>query len=450
MKINKDGVTILIIAVILIVVILAVMYFRTGNIEKANLDRFTKEMTEMQVEVNEFYNRYTAGEENLLEQGKDLDKQADKVFTNEASGIINKNGYRYYDRETIKKLGIDDIEGEFFVNVEKRSVVSYYGLEYDGKIYYTLDKLPSELYNPVDIGKPSFETLVEQTEEGDWKITITNVEYNGYINNWQVKYKKEGNGYWSNSQESTFIVQEEGIYKIFLQNGDITSDIKTISIGIPLATVTAQITSTNYNDSDRQIKEKIIQTSNGVELDYSRCKWVYNTQKDQIGTDETRYTGGNFKSQEEEIILQPNEPGEHYLHILTVDVNGDKMETIIRPIVIRINSVYDEGFAASGLNVSLKTNKEDIITLSNGKTMATTGNDGNAYLLFNKINDIDEYFVLVMNGIENQENNKNNQIEIDLANNVIKIENKDSFSGNIDNYGVININTTIKENINQG
>ena len=38
---------------------------------------------------------------------------------------------------------------------------------------------------------PTFDTNVEKVSEGKWRITVSNINYDGYINKWSVKYKLE-------------------------------------------------------------------------------------------------------------------------------------------------------------------------------------------------------------------------------------------------------------------
>ena len=454
MKEKNKGITV--IALIITIIILLILVYAVTNlgisiVRQVRLNKFTTEMNIMQTEVNKLYDRYISGED-VLNFGKGLDAQADKVFIKEASGLTNKVGYRYYDTETIKSLGIEGISGEFFVNIEKRNVVSYSGFEYEGVTYYTLNQLPDGLYN-VDssdrnIENPIFDVLVEEAEENNWKVTISNIKYDGYVDKWQVKYKKVGDGYWTTSEDLSFIVPENGLYKIFIQNGDTSSNIKDLNVGMEVATVTAEITSTDYNDTDRKIVEKVTQVSNGVELDYSRCKWVYNTESGEIGTEESRYTGGKFSSQEEEITLQINEPGIHYLHILTVDVNGKKMETIVRPVVVRINSIYSGDIAAPGRKVSVETEKGEVVTLSDGTEIATTGSDGKVYLLFNKINGVDRYNIVTKNAMSNVEQSDTGyKTKIDLTNNTVSIQTntENYYSGNVDENGLFNITIMVRE-----
>ena len=168
----------------------------------------------------------------ILDIGQALDSvsiQANKVFTESASGITNKDGYKYWNNDLIKKLGIEGVDGDFFVNVEKRSIISYSGFTYEGKTYYTLSQLPSNLYNVEyekqnEITKPTFDTNVKRISTSKWKITISNIKCDGYIEKWYVKYKKEGQENWQTSEDMNFTVSESGKYIIKIDNEEISSE----------------------------------------------------------------------------------------------------------------------------------------------------------------------------------------------------------------------------------
>ena len=241
MKIKLDerkGITLVSLAItIAVMLILASVatYSGVNILRQAKLNKFTAEMKLMQTEVNDLYNRYKNGED-VLNLGKDLtgqEEQVNKVFTNEASEITETTGYRYFDKETLDNLGIDGVDGEFFVNIEKRSVVSYEGLKYEGVTYYTLAQLPDGLYN-VDYQdrnteKPTFD--VATTVNNDkYTITVSNIQYNGYIEKWQVKYQKEGQTDWLTSEDLSFQVESGGKYNIMLVNGEVESDPVTVSL----------------------------------------------------------------------------------------------------------------------------------------------------------------------------------------------------------------------------
>ena len=84
----------------------------------------------------------------------------------------------------------------------------------------------------------------------------------------------------------------------------------------------------------------------GVEL--TKCKWIYSTNQNPIGTEETSYT--NTFSDSQPIILSVTTPGTYYLHVLTVDKAGNKIESISQGITV---TQLVTGIALSQTNVIL-------------------------------------------------------------------------------------------------
>ena len=279
-KSNNKGITLvaLVITIIVLLILSSIATYSGLNVVKSSkLTVFTTEMKIMQTKVNEIYQKYKDGNsieidgttyygenkksENsnstILDIGQTLDSvstQANKVFTESASGITNKDGYKYWNNELVKKLGIEGVDGDFFVNVEKRSIVSYDGFTYEGKGYYTLNQLPSNLYN-VDYenkndGKPTFDITSEKMSANKWKITISNIKYTGgYIDKWYIKYKKQEQESWQTSEDMNFIISEKGIYTIKIENDNISSEEKTLTIGsLKPGEIADKTEKNNYSD----------------------------------------------------------------------------------------------------------------------------------------------------------------------------------------------------------
>lgn len=246
---NSKGVTLiaLVVTILLLLILASVAtYSGIGVINSSKLTAFTTEMKIMQIQVNNLYDQWKNGDINKDELGKDLtyntsvQEQANTVLINElrlANTLNDLTGYRYFDQETIQGLGIEGVEQEFFINIEKREIVSYKGLQYEGDMYYTLNQLPNGLYNvdynPNQADEPTFDLSYEKIGDDKWRITISNIQYDGYIDKWYVKYQKEGNDYWSTTEDMSFVVREIGTYKIKVFNGNIeTSDenIKSVKL----------------------------------------------------------------------------------------------------------------------------------------------------------------------------------------------------------------------------
>ena len=154
-KTNQKGVTLIaLIITIIVLLILAAIATYSGKdiIESSKVTTFTAEMKIMQTQVNNLYDEWKRGDINKDETGKNLDyntevqEQVNKVLVTELD-ITDTTGYRYFDKETLENLNIEGITQEFFVNIEKREVVSYKGVRYKGDMYYTLTQLPDGLYN---------------------------------------------------------------------------------------------------------------------------------------------------------------------------------------------------------------------------------------------------------------------------------------------------------------
>lgn len=249
MEKNNKGITLITLVItIVVILILSTIATNTGieTIKSSEFTKFTTELKIMQTQVNNLYEKYQNNEKingvEVLTLGEEIDsnekiiKQAEKVFTEEASGITDKTGYKYYSQNTIKELKIEGINQEFFINIQKRKIVSYLGMEYKNKRYYTLEQLPDGLYNveyKKNNEKPTF--TIDQKLIGKNKYNVIvkiDSTYSGYVNKWKVRYKKQDSEFYKTSDNLNFTIDEEGIYNIQIKNGEIESDIKEQNIGI--------------------------------------------------------------------------------------------------------------------------------------------------------------------------------------------------------------------------
>ena len=298
-KINSKGITlislVITIAVLLILASIAT-YSGIDVIRQSKLNKFTAEMKVMQTQVNDLYQKYTdgrsvtiggstyTGDDILNKIGQDLPSNADSVFTSEKSGITEKEGYRYYNQDTIKGLNIDGVEGEFYVNVKNRSVISTEGLGYEGTTYYTLEQLPNGLYNvdyeDKNTGKPTFDVSIENIGDKN-RIVISNINYNGYVDKWQVKYQKEGQDYWSTSEDLSFVVSEDGLYKVKIVNGNIESDEKKVMISdgrwngsVNIPNLKGDMEPVYWDESNNEVNLEDDNFDSTKWYDYNSNKWA--------------------------------------------------------------------------------------------------------------------------------------------------------------------------------
>lgn len=264
---NSKGVTLvaLIITIVVLIIIASIAtYSGIDIIRSSGLTSFTTEMKIMQTEVNELYEQWKNGEIIIDDNGNvtiqedesiqvsigkdltydsDVENQASYVLIHEldlGDTLSDLKGYSYFDYATIEYLGIEGTEGEFFVNIADRKVVSFEGFRYDGVMYYTLEQLPQSLYNvdyaPYQFNVPTFRVDCEMTDENEWKIYVSDISYDGYINKWNIKYQKEGDDYWNTIEDSNFKVNEKGKYIIKVANGNVESEEKEVNIWTQIGT----------------------------------------------------------------------------------------------------------------------------------------------------------------------------------------------------------------------
>ena len=146
-KLNNNGITLmaLVITIIILIILASIgTYSGIQVVKSAQFTAFSTELKIMQTQVNKLYEEKKNGNSDVDALGKTISSSttvqsnATKAFN--ASGIRDTSDYKYFDTDTIKSLNIEGVEGEFFVNIDKRSVVSYDGFEYEGKTYYRIGR----------------------------------------------------------------------------------------------------------------------------------------------------------------------------------------------------------------------------------------------------------------------------------------------------------------------
>lgn len=232
-KTKENGIT-LITLVITVVVLLMLTTIGTtsgiSTINMANFNKFKNELTVLQTKVNEL------NQENKTEIGNQLtDTQKEILDIPEVSEMIYKekseeekkeikNGFRYITKSDIEKdLGLEGIQRDYLINVKYRYVVSSVGFEYKEKTYYMINQIDTGLYN-VDYNNKnssegSFDVGVDQSSD-KYKIIVSNIQHEGYVSNWQIKYKIAGDEYWKTSDQLEFYVEKAGSYIINVVHGD--------------------------------------------------------------------------------------------------------------------------------------------------------------------------------------------------------------------------------------
>ena len=246
---KESGITLIALVVtIIVLLILSSFAVYTGHdaIENTKYTKFVAELKIMQTYVNSWY-------EELNTNSSQLETNINKKFTEigaknasldtqaqvALSAIKDDSDYSDYyilDEEEKETLGVEGVSQIVLVNVKKRKVVSYYGLNYNGDMYYTLDG-SDEIYNveyKEQTGVPTFNVKSEYVNQGKARITVYGIDYTGddkYNDKWKVKYRI-GQGEWETSNNLSFIVAEDGDYsiKVVSKNEDISSQESKIIV----------------------------------------------------------------------------------------------------------------------------------------------------------------------------------------------------------------------------
>ncbi len=243
-KINEKGVTLVaLVTTIVLIFILASITATSGmsTIKWASFSQFKNELKVLQTKVNEL------NQNDEINIGQQLSEEQKNILNNsEISNIIYKgtsseeenikikNGFRYCDRNFIKeKFNLDNIKRDYLINVEYRYIIYNKGFEYEGKIYYMPEQLDDSLYNVKynDKNAKDGNFEVNSTAESDrWKIEISNITYSGYINNWLVEYRLDGESKWNKANGLNFYVTKAGNYYVRVSHNDINLGSKLVSI----------------------------------------------------------------------------------------------------------------------------------------------------------------------------------------------------------------------------
>lgn len=154
--------------------------------------------------------------------------------------------------------------------------------------------------------------------------TTTNyqIQYqlNSYEGNWTKVQVGQKNTTISNLNHGTVIYAR-------LADGDNVGQYASTTIADsdnPTATISMSATSLNMNQA---LTATVIQNDAQSGINISQCKWVFNNNSGDIGTNAGSYTGGTFSNTNQTISIPTNSEGTFYLHVLTVDNSGKAIET---------------------------------------------------------------------------------------------------------------------------
>ena len=238
---NEKGITLVSVVIIVIVLIILASIATASGISTIRFARYTAFKTELQILQNEV-NSLKQGktDEELLTYGEEMTSAQTSIFNvSEVSSELNQkevdidtleSGFRYFSQGYLTNdLGIDGMTRDYYINLQERIIIATEPVTYDDVDYYMLEQIENGGYNVRynnQTGELTFDVTAEPTDDdGIGKITISNVNYTGYIDKWEVQYRLQGDESWKDAGEFsgntyTFDVTKAGTYEVRLIHGE--------------------------------------------------------------------------------------------------------------------------------------------------------------------------------------------------------------------------------------
>ena len=239
MKTNEKGITLisLIVTIILLLIIGSVVIFNgTDSIKQAqNMERI-KELEIIQAKVNVMYEEQIQNEQKKEEYrllGKDIEYVEEDILLQVLQGE-EKSGYRYFEKEDLKQIQLENMSQDVLINFETRKVISLNGVEVDGVKYYNLYDMPNYSVKNIDYidkntNPPTFSANIIE-KDGIWTVKIVDIQYNSNVNTGQVSYKLSQTQNWILADGTSFKVYTPGEYDIKLTDSAGNSTLIQVNI----------------------------------------------------------------------------------------------------------------------------------------------------------------------------------------------------------------------------
>ena len=302
---NENGVTLqaLIITIVLLLIVTSIgATAGTSALEYSKYSKLKTELQLLQTKVNEL------NENNDSSKGQDLNNAQKEILEKEeVKSIIYKGkedkkdevkkGFKFFSVSEIKSdFDLSGIERSYLINVDYRYVVSCEGFKYKNVTYYMIDQMDDGMYNVEyhnkNSNKGAFE--VSSSIEGNvGKIIVSINNYDGYINNWQVKYKLNTEEKWQISNDLEFTVDNAGTYIVNVVHGDeIDLGKKTVTVSNELGwnqskkvnspRLMTGLNPIKFSEPDDSKEGQTIQTNKSDVnwYDYDTKKWANSQTKD--------------------------------------------------------------------------------------------------------------------------------------------------------------------------
>ncbi len=189
---------------------------------------------------------------------------------------------------------------------------------------------------------------------------------------------KEESGNNQKEVEIEYIVYNDEEYRFIAEGNDGTKRVKTIKIeGIdtmpPNEAVIEIEGSPTYvgGSTTATIKATVKVSDNKSGIDIGNCRYIINSTNSKIGIDSSNWSEAQtLKSANSTINISSNLAGDKYLHILSVNKSGNKIETVSPRVTFILDNVKpnDAVIEADNYTVSSGTNINITMTVSDSQS----------------------------------------------------------------------------------
>ena len=212
---------------------------------------------------------------------------------------------------------------------------------------------------------------------------VSNVDILYQINSTEGTYLP-----YDDTQGITGLAHGDTVFAV-LSDGTNITDYTSINISDNLPPQNATINLSGQSTTTTgSITATVTHIDNESGVAPTNCKWIYNTNPNPIGTEEGSYTN-TFNNNGQTITLSASTTGTYYLHVLTVDKAGNKLESIsqvitvtpqlVTGITVRPTSVTLENGQTRQLSVTITPNNasnKNVTWSSNNSSIASVSSTG--------------------------------------------------------------------------
>ena len=247
---NQRGITLVTLVITIIVLLILASITVNISLDTIKSSKYIAFKTEMQLLQSKIDEIYSSNKDNLSEYGVDMTSDQKKIFdisvineilsTKDTSLEQLMQEFKYFSQDyLVNTLKIDGITRDYYINMDKRIIISVEPVEYEDVNYYMLEQMSDGIYN-VDyndnFGAVTFSYSTKVVNGNSAIIYIENIEADRNIEKWQIRYKEKEAEKWNITNEfigNNYEINVDNIvdYQVQIFHGD---EVQSAIIDIPI------------------------------------------------------------------------------------------------------------------------------------------------------------------------------------------------------------------------